>query len=128
MTPNMVIELAPFRLKPGVTDEALARASEDLQRDFLASQPGFLRRELLRGRDGEWMDLVHWTDDASASAVMGAIAGSPVCHRYFALMADADTGDPAAGVKHFHAFRTYRAGPTSVVQFAAGEMSPGPNV
>jgi hypothetical protein len=104
---EMTIELAPFRLADGVTEAELLEASEALQRDFLAGQDGFVRRELLRGKDGSWCDLVYWRDAASAERIMSAVAGSAVCHRYFNLMAGADAADPAAGVQHFVVKRRY---------------------
>jgi hypothetical protein len=101
-----VIEWAPFRLAPGVTESALLEASERFQRDFLAGQPGFLRRELLRGRDGQWIDLVLWQDQASADAIMAAATSSPHCAAYFEVM-DMSGVDPAAGVSHFSRLRHY---------------------
>ena len=102
-----VVEWAPFRVKAGVDDATLLDASEALQRDFLASQPGFVKRELLRGADGQWVDLVYWRDEASANAIMSAIADSAACQAYFHLMEGADSADPAAGVLHLHRVRSY---------------------
>ena len=104
---GVVIEWAPFRLAPGSDEAALLAASEVLQRDFLQQQPGFLRRELLRGTDGGWVDLLYWTDEASAAAVMHAIDGSPACRAYFQLMDGADTADPGAGVLHLRRVRAW---------------------
>ena len=96
-----LIEWAPFRLKPDVDQATLMAASEALQRDFLAKQPGFVRRELLRAADGQWVDLVYWESAAAAEQVMQAVAESPVCQEYFHLMIGADASDPAAGVQHY---------------------------
>ena len=104
---GVVIEWAPFRAAAGVSDEAIVAASEALQRDFLRHQRGFVRRELLRGADGGWVDVVYWADAGSADAVMGAVAESPACRAYFALMQGADAADPAAGVLHLHRVRSY---------------------
>ena len=102
-----VVEWAPFRVKAGVDDSTLLAASEALQRDFLAHQPGFVKRELLRGAEGQWVDLVYWRDEDSAMAVMPAIESSAVCQEYFHLMEGADAADPAAGVLHLHRVRSY---------------------
>lgn len=100
-----LVEWAPFRLRPGVSEAALLDASEALQRDFLARQEGFIRRHLLRGTDGQWADLVYWRDEVAANAVMAAVADSPVCHAYFQLMEG--PADPAHGVLHLHRVRSY---------------------
>ena len=104
---SAVIEWAPFRVRPDVTEATLLDASEALQRSFLADQPGFVRRELLRGANGEWVDLVYWRDEASANAVISAVAASPACHAYFSLMENFDSADPAAGVVHLRRVRAY---------------------
>lgn len=104
---DVVVEWAPFWLAPGVDEAALLAASRALQEDFLRQQPGFLRRELLRGPDGQWVDLVHWRDAAAAAAVMRAAAASTTCHRYFQLMDGADIMEPGAGVLHLQRVATY---------------------
>ena len=104
---NVVIEWAPFRLAPGVAEATLLEASEALQRDFLSHQPGFLRRELLRGKGGEWVDVVYWESEGAADAVMQDAASSGVCHAYFHLMDGADAANPGAGVLHFRRVRVY---------------------
>ena len=104
---TVVIEWAPFRLADGVSESELLRASDALQTGFLANQPGFLRRDLLRGSDGQWVDLVFWADAASAARIMQIAMESPTCLEYFRLMAGADNPDPAAGVLHFSRLKTY---------------------
>lgn len=93
---DIVVEWAPFRVRPGVTTEALIAASDQLHADFLARQPGFVARELLRGPDEQWTDLVFWENRATAAAAMQRVADSPACGRYFALMEVADHGDGGA--------------------------------
>ena len=102
-----VIEWAPFKTKPGVREQELLAASDALQQ-FLVKQRGFVRRELLAGKDG-WADLVWWTDEESAQAIMAAVSQSPECHHYFALMEGMDHADPSAGVSHFRIARSYPA-------------------
>ena len=102
-----VVEWAPFRLAPGAEEGALLEASEALQRDFLRHQPGFVRRELLRDADGQWVDLIVWTDHRSAMAAMTAAASSTACHAYFHLMEGGDNMDAATGVLHLQRVRVY---------------------
>jgi hypothetical protein len=83
-------------------------ASELLQRDFLTKQPGFLHRELLKGADGVWVDLIHWESrDAVEQALRNAQA-SPVCHQYFALMVPTSPDDPSGGISLFEQVQRYR--------------------
>ena len=98
MTDETVVELAPFRLAEGVTGTMLIAASDDLQAEFLAHQPGFVARELLEGVDGQWTDVVHWRTKADAERAMQTVAASPACAKYFALMAAVDHADAHAGV------------------------------
>ena len=107
---GVVIEWAPFRLRDGVTDAQLLEASAAIQRDFLEGRPGFVRRELVRGSDGLWADVVYWIDLAAARDAMEAAASSPTCSRYFRLMIGASGApDPGEGVMHLRLVRTYPA-------------------
>jgi hypothetical protein len=104
---NMVIEWAPFRLVSGVGEEDLFEASRALQAEFLVLQRGFVRRELVHVAQEEWADLVYWQDEASATKAMESAASSPVCFKYFQLMADADHAEPGQGVQLLAVRRTY---------------------
>lgn len=102
-----VIEWAPFRLAEGAREADLLAASDALQREFLVHQPGFVRRELLRGADGQWVDLVIWRDEPAAMAAMTAAGSSAVCHSYFHLMVGGENMDAGSGVLHLRRIRTY---------------------
>ena len=104
---KLVIEWAPFRLASGATEASLLEASESLQREFLDRCAGFLRRELLCGTDGQWADLVYWSDEASAQAAARVVGDSPVCLRYFNLMVPHDAEHPEGGMLHLHRVRSY---------------------
>lgn len=107
----MVIEWAPFVVKPGVTEAVLLEVSHDLQRDFLEGQPGFIRRELVRSDRGQWTDLVYWESREAIEQAMLSVAESPACQRYFALMAGADHADPGEGVTVFEVRASYQSQP-----------------
>jgi hypothetical protein len=107
MSEKMIIEWAPFTLAEGVEESSLLAASDDLQDGFLAKQKGFVRRELLKGPNGQWVDLVVWEDrDAAKEAVRNA-AESPACFRYFQLMEGAHHDEPGAGIMHLEQRRAY---------------------
>lgn len=105
---DQVIEWAPFRLRTGVDESTLLAASERLQAEFLDHQEGFVRRELVKRADGEYVDVVWWRSLEAAEKAMARVAESPTCSAYFAVMGtnDANAGD---GVLHYHSVRSYPA-------------------
>ncbi len=105
MNEQVVVEWAPFRPAANVSEERLLAASRELQEVFLARQPGFVRRELLRGGKGDWVDLVYWADRKAAEEAMKAAAGSAACLSYFHLMAGPP--DAASDVHHFDRVAVY---------------------
>jgi len=102
-----VIEWAPFRLKNGVTEADILAASDALQVAFLASQPGFVRRELVRADDGRYIDIVCWATKEAADEAVANAAKSASCGRYFSLMQAEDHDDPNAAVSHFRVVKRY---------------------
>lgn len=103
----MVIEWAPFELVDGVQEPDLFAASQALQSEFLERQLGFVRRELVQVGERQWGDLVYWQDQTAAEKAMESAASSPVCYRYFQLMADADHSEPGQGVQLLAVRRRY---------------------
>jgi hypothetical protein len=101
-----VLEYAPFTLKPGADEAALLRLSKHLQDDFLAKQPGFVRRELVKSGERDYIDLVWWTSMKAATSAMESVAKSATCAAYFSLMG-ANHDNPGDGVKHFRLLETY---------------------
>ena len=107
-TEGMVIEWAPFRLAESASEDALLRAAEALQRDFLERQPGYLRRELLRAADGRWFDFIVWKDEPSAAAAMQDAPSHAPCQAYFALMrGSADGIELGADLLHLQRVRAW---------------------
>ncbi len=113
---DVTVEWAAFSLAPGVQEETLLEASAKLQAEFLDSQKGFIRRELLRGANGHWADLVYWESEEDAKAIVEAAFKSPVCVEYFKLMVGPDPADPEAGVLHFQRVDSYARHPTAELQ------------
>jgi hypothetical protein len=104
---EVVVELASFRVAPGVTETDVLNASHVIQHEFLRHQPGFLRRDLLRAGDGHWVDLVEWTDHDSFAAAMAVSSTSAACQSYFRLMAD--DGGAGTGMLHLRRVRRYQS-------------------
>lgn len=106
---EVIVELASFRVAPGVTEADVLNASDLVQHEFLSHQPGFLRRDLLRAGDrgGHWVDLVEWKDHDSFAAAMVVFSTSAACQAYFRLMAD--DGDAGTGMMHLRRVRRYQS-------------------
>ncbi len=95
---GMIVELAPFSLAEGVDESALLQASAALQSEFLETQDGFVRRDLLKAADGSWTDIVYWESEAAAKAAMDRAASCRPCQAYFSLMRSAGAGDPGVSL------------------------------
>ena len=82
----MHIALAPFRLKPGVSEDDLRRTSDDFEEQFVQKQEGILKRILVRDGKGGYADIVFFADAAAIDRVIEAEQTSEVCAAFFAIM------------------------------------------
>jgi hypothetical protein len=94
---KLTVEWAPFKVAANVSDAELFTAANALENNFLKQQPGYVRRELLKGERRNWVDLVYWSSPESAQAASKSFMNSTACQQYFALMADTD----GSGVAHY---------------------------
>lgn len=106
-TSKLVIEWAEFELIEGVSEETLLKASEEVQNTFLKNQKGFVKRELLKGANNTWVDLVYWESMEDAQRAVKNVANSPACLAYFQLMVSVDPDHPEAGIEHYEQWKTY---------------------
>lgn len=104
---KLIVEWAPFILAAGVDEAALIEASNALQTDFLGKQRGFIRRDLLKGKNNQWVDIVYWNSQEEADQASKNAANSPACLQYFSLMA-VNNNDPGEGVLHFEQIKVYQ--------------------
>jgi len=110
VTYPLTIEVVLFKLKPGVEDMAFVAAAEAMLPD-LRAVPGFVRRELLRGDEGLWVDVVHWRSLSEALAAMDLMMTQPSAGPFMAALDEqsiemlhlqqvhVDEGDPAGTVE-----------------------------
>ncbi len=102
---GVIIEWAPFEVRQGVSDEELVLASESLQNEFLVKQKGYIKRELLKGKGNEWVDLVYWVNQEDADTASQNAMSCAVCSIFFALMESMSDPeqimDPAEGIFHY---------------------------
>ncbi|PLL13643.1 hypothetical protein C0V75_09810 [Tabrizicola sp. TH137] len=79
------VEVVTFRLVPG-TDPAVFITAARATEQPLRGQPGFLRRRLVLGADGQWTDWVEWRDAASAQRAAEAMMAEPAFGPFMALI------------------------------------------
>jgi len=79
------VELVQFRLKPEVSEAAFLEAVADTQ-VVVAQLPGFLHREVLKGDDGLWVDVIHWQTKIEALAAAQAFGTMPEVAAFGAMI------------------------------------------
>ena len=57
---NTIVEIAQFKLAAGVNEEDFLQEAKAVQKNFLEKQSGYIDRELLKDKDGQWVDNLHW--------------------------------------------------------------------
>jgi hypothetical protein len=85
MNDHLVLEIALVKLKAGVTDEALIHAVNDMQPD-LEALPGYVRRELLKNDEGQWVDMIYWRSNDEAMKAMEVAMTIPSFLQCFSLL------------------------------------------
>lgn len=105
IVPAAHLEWVPFHAAPGVSDADLLAAAERLHREFLAHQPGYVRRCLLRDADGSFVDSVHWRSADDHAAAMAVAMTHPAAQAFFACLADPDAA--GAAMRHFAVVRDW---------------------
>jgi hypothetical protein len=105
---KLIVEWAPFQLAEGIDEATLIKISAAVQTDFLSKQSGFVKRDLLKGKDNQWVDILYWNSREEAEQAFKNAEKSPACLKYFSLMIGPDPDDPSAGVSHFEQIMTYQ--------------------
>ena len=101
-----IVEWAPFTIKKGVSNEKLRRAAQSVEVGFLAKQEGYIKRSLLKGTDGQWVDIVYWESKELANAASLKAYESPVCFEYFSLMQNMDHSE-VSNVQHYEIVKSW---------------------
>lgn len=82
-----VIEVTTFTVVDGTDEAAFLAADHRMQTAFFHQQPGFLRRTTARASDGEWVTVVLWADQDSATTA-GALATEDEVATAFAALTE----------------------------------------
>jgi hypothetical protein len=104
----MIVETAWFRTKPGVTEKEFLAASKKAYDGYLAGCSGLLRRELLKGDDGQWVDVVHFKSREDADRAAEGFPKDPSAKEFEAAI---DT--KTSKMMRFELAKTYRVDPAS---------------
>ncbi len=65
-----LIELTTFKLNKGVVSGDFVKSAEQMQKDFLTQQKGFIKRILTNSGDTLWTDIVCWENEELQSNAM----------------------------------------------------------
>lgn len=105
----MFIQLAAGKVKAGIDEQMILKASDAFEAGFVRQQTGIIKRILLKGKDGTYADLVFFESKAAADRVAAAEqAGHPACIAFFQLF-EMDETKPDMGVLSFEDLKAYGA-------------------
>jgi len=83
---NNVVERVSFKLKDGVSADALLATNPAVQ-DFVSNLPGLLYRSVSLNPDTrEWTDIVYWATRADAEHASQVFMDNPACQEMVALI------------------------------------------
>jgi len=82
MNKGSVVEIAQFTLAAGVNNGDFLQEAEAVQKNFLEKQPGYVDRELLKGGDGQWADILHWNSMEEARKASEALLKDPIAQEF----------------------------------------------
>ena len=97
----VAVEWAPFIKNEGVTDQQLIVAADQVNVVFLARQPGFIKRELIKKSEIEYADIIHWNTKADAVAAGEKVFNCAECNQYFKLMNMEASAGAGSGFSHY---------------------------
>ncbi len=106
MKAGLIMEWAPFTLRAGVSEESLLSASDEIQKNFLEKQAGFIQRRLVKKGPDSYIDVLEWRDQSALDEAMRQVNMSSSCMKYFALM-QMNEDDPHGGMMQFQILSSY---------------------
>ncbi len=101
-----VTVLAPIKLAASKTEADLLAASARFQKEFVNSEPGIIRRELVRKSDGTYLDIVQFRSKEDAMTVIEKEKESIACHAFFSVM-DLGSEDESGSIDFYQSLTTY---------------------
>ncbi len=96
-----IVEFVKFKQKEG-TDEGNFLDASDAMLEDVSKFKGFIKRELLKGKDGFWADLVHWETMEDAQNAMKEVMNHKTCQLFFSMI-----DESSIDMNHFEIEREY---------------------
>jgi antibiotic biosynthesis monooxygenase (ABM) superfamily enzyme len=85
-----IIEVVISKVKPGYSREEVIESAEVLSA-VVQKYPGFISRTLsVAEASQEWVDIVYWTDMASAQQAAEAVMKDETCLKVFSMIDERD--------------------------------------
>lgn len=83
-----ITEIVIFKLNPGVNEAAFLQAAEAIM-PTIRALPGFMDRQLLKGEQGQWLDVVHWQSRDAALRAAEIFPTLECAHSFITLIDEA---------------------------------------
>ncbi len=99
---NPVIELVSVKTRPGVEEADMLRAADGVMA-FLSKARGFIRRELFRAGENQWVDLIYWNSREEAEAALAQSMNQPSVQEMMSLL-----DESSLNMLHLDQVRTYQ--------------------
>ena len=103
-----VTVLAPIKLAVNKSETDLLAASDKFQKEFVDTQPGVIRRELVRKNNKEYLDIIQFRSMEDAHEIIEKEKESPACHAFFAVMA-MESEDETDSIEFYQSLATYES-------------------
>lgn len=81
---TMYKDIISYELAENVTEEHLMNVARKVYDDWMKEQPGFVKWQIHRGKDGSYTDIVYWMDEEDAKEAEKTMAGMPHSAEWYA--------------------------------------------
>jgi hypothetical protein len=98
---TLVIELVSVKTRPGVDEADMLRAADAVMA-FLSKASGFIRRELFKAGENQWVDLIYWNSREEAEAAMAQSMDQPCVLEMMRLL-----DESSLAMQHLDQVRVY---------------------
>ena len=86
MQNESIHEIVIFRLRECITEHSFLDAYEAMEKDFFRTAGGYIKRELVKTNDSEWIDIVHWESMQAARQAAEDAALNTTCMSCFKMI------------------------------------------